>query len=91
MAGHTAARLAITVHLRGVTECMHEWMHSGLVSTGSCPFQVLSDADKRQLYDQHGEAGLKRGFSGAAPAFNPRSADEIFREVLAWCARHINI
>ncbi|KAJ0987673.1 hypothetical protein J5N97_006029 [Dioscorea zingiberensis] len=54
-------------------------------------YEVLSDPEKRAVYDQFGEEGLKgqvpppsggsSGFSGAGEfRFNPRSAEEIFSE-----------
>ncbi|ERN06071.1 hypothetical protein AMTRI_Chr05g64420 [Amborella trichopoda] len=50
-------------------------------------YEVLSDTQKRMVYDQHGEEGLKGG-SMAAPesngqnsfGFNPRNAEDIFAE-----------
>ncbi|CAO2820667.1 unnamed protein product [Amaranthus hypochondriacus] len=52
-------------------------------------YEVLSDENKRQLYDQYGEEGLKdtpRAGSNGSPyennrrRFNPRSAEDIFAE-----------
>lgn len=53
--------------------------------------QVLSDPEKRKIYDQFGEDGLKGGgmpsrgqhSAGPGPSFNfrPRAAEDIFAEV----------
>ncbi|CAL5183485.1 unnamed protein product [Lathyrus oleraceus] len=58
-------------------------------------YEVLSDPQKKSIYDQYGESGLKNGMSPTDEAtasyfqtrdgrrfrFNPRSADGIFAEV----------
>ncbi|KAK9819082.1 hypothetical protein WJX81_006681 [Elliptochloris bilobata] len=51
-------------------------------------YEVLSDAEKRKVYDQFGEQGLKGGFAPGGGAgfpggvhFNPRAAEDVFAEV----------
>lgn len=50
-------------------------------------YEVLNDAEKKKIYDQFGEEGLKggaggpggQGFSGFSGNFRPSDADDIFR------------
>ncbi|XP_030534188.2 dnaJ homolog subfamily B member 4 [Rhodamnia argentea] len=47
-------------------------------------YEVLNDPQKRVIYDQYGEEGLKDmpppGSSGNSSGFNPRNAEDIFAE-----------
>ncbi|KAI6681490.1 hypothetical protein NL676_035371 [Syzygium grande] len=49
-------------------------------------YEVLNDPQKRVIYDQYGEEGLKDmpppGSSGNSSGFNPRNAEDIFAEFL---------
>lgn len=49
-------------------------------------FEVLSDSNKREIYDRFGEEGLKNGMGGGGhpganfSSFTPSSAEDIFRQ-----------
>ena len=43
--------------------------------------QVLSDPQKRGVYDQFGEEGLKSGGNSSGFHFRPRSAEKVYAEV----------
>jgi DnaJ-class molecular chaperone len=47
---------------------------------------VLSDGDKRKVYDMHGEEGLKNGFGGGGGGAHFRDGMDIFEEVRAAAA-----
>lgn len=52
-------------------------------------YEVLSDSEKRQIYDQFGEEGLKGGMGGGGfggggfggGGFRPRDPNDMFAEV----------
>lgn len=41
-------------------------------------YEVLSDPEKREIYDQYGEDALKEGMGGAGPSHNPFDIFESF-------------
>ena len=58
-------------------------------------YEVLTDSQKREIYDQYGEEGLKDGFfpgggggggAGGMPGYHPGNPEDIFAEFL----RHMN-
>ena len=58
---------------------------------------MLSDPEKRKVYDRFGEEGLKGGFApgggsgagfpGGGMHFHPRNAEDIFAEARSWYIR----
>ncbi len=41
-------------------------------------YEVLSDAEKRRLYDQHGEQGIKEGGGGGGGFHSPMDIFDMF-------------
>src|ERR1039457_5223105 len=44
-------------------------------------YEVLSDARKRQMYDQFGHAGTQAGFGGGGQGFEGSSFQDLFNDV----------
>lgn len=56
------------------------------VSPRACRYEVLSDDQKKEIYDRYGEAGLKGGMGGMGGGAGFSNPFDIFEQIFGNCA-----